>query len=125
MTSSKGKILKEALKNPPKPEQSAEIIQQLGLFAAMPKTPNFGKNKVEKKEEVMEVLNMNNNVMMKKMTEKEKENMQNIICDALITNEDLKQVQMCNADINDSFLHKILDKLAENESDHNVTELWL
>merc|ERR1712129_351917 len=63
-SASKGKILKEALKNPPKPEQSTEIIQQLGLFTAMPKTPKFGKNKNQKEkeeEEAMSVLNMNNN----------------------------------------------------------------
>merc|ERR1712129_524296 len=126
-SASKGKILKEALKNPPKPEQSTEIIQQLGLFTAMPKTPKFGKNREEnvKEEDAMSVLNMNNNAMMNKMTENEKENMQNIVCDALIKTEELKQVQMCNAGLDDTFLTKILDKLSKNKSEHNVTELWL
>eukprot|EP01084_Bolivina_argentea_P067148 122353_1 len=129
-TGSKGKILKEALKNP-EPEKAAEVVESLGLFVAKEKTPNYSKKGMEKEEKaeeeapVLEVLNMNNNVMMKKMSAKEKENMENIICDSLVKNEDLKCVQMCNADVNDAFLEKILNKLAENREKHHVTELWL
>jgi len=130
MTSSKGKILKEALTNP-EPEKAAEVVESLGLFVAMEKTPDFKKKNggdddtKEEEEAPLEVLNMNNNVMMKKMSEKEKENMENLICDSLIKNSELKQVQMCNADINDDFLIKILDKLAANEQQHSINELWL
>merc|ERR1712113_757114 len=63
--------------------------------------------------------------MMKKMSESEKNSMENIICDSLVKNTDLKQVQMCNADINDKFLKKILDKLSQNKDTHNIKELWL
>ena len=131
VTGEKGKMLKEALKNP-KPEKAAEIVQELGLFVTKEKTPDFKKKSIEKEEEMnkekeikFEVLNMNNNNMMKKMSDKEKDNMENLICDALIKNEDLSQVQMCNADINDKFLIKILNKLTNNTSTHNITELWL
>ena len=122
------------IKNP-KPENAAKVVDSLGLFVAMEKTPKFGKSSEEKEEkkeeqaeekaEAKEVLNMNNNAMMKKMSDSEKENLQNLICEALVKNEELKQVQMCNADISDAFLAKILGKLAGSRAEHKVTELWL
>mmetsp|Transcript_50681 Transcript_50681/g.84280 ORF Transcript_50681/g.84280 Transcript_50681/m.84280 type:complete len:424 (+) Transcript_50681:43-1314(+) len=137
MSSGKGQMLKEALSNP-EPEKAAEVVESLGLFVAKEKTPDFKKSSAsasssakaaaaEQEEESapLEVLNMNNNVMMKKMSEKEKENMENLICDSMVRNKELKQVQMCNADIGNDFLMKILEKLTDNREQHNVTELWL
>ena len=119
-------MLKEALKNSDNSEKAAEIVTTLGLFVEREKPPNLRKEeKKDDGDQKLEVLNMNNNAMMKKMSEKEKENMENLICDSLIKNEELTQVQMCNADINDAFLAKILNKLASNRDRHNIRELWL
>merc|ERR1712154_215772 len=38
--------------------------------------------------------------------------------------EGLSQVSMCNANVGDGFLGKLLDKLSESE-ENGVTELWL
>eukprot|EP01083_Nonionella_stella_P058293 152728_1 len=46
VSGSKGKMLKEALKNP-EPEKAAEIVQELGLFVAMEKKPDYRKNKAD------------------------------------------------------------------------------
>jgi len=125
MTGSKGKMLKEALSNP-EPENAVKVMESLGLFMAKEKGPNFEhKEEVKEEEERLEVLNMNNNAMMSKMSDTERGNMEDLIVNAMVKQEGLQQVQMCNANVNDHFLGKILAKLSDHREDHQVKELWM
>merc|ERR1712217_814408 len=93
---------------------------------AREQTPNFfNKEEVKEEEERLEVLNMNNNAMMSKMSDTERGNMEDLIVNAMVKQEGLQQVQMCNANVNDHFLGKILAKLSEHREHHKVKELWL
>ena len=131
VTAAKSKILKKALSNPDEAD-SAAVIQSLGLLVPRDRPLRKSKSKQrsifeeeDQSEVPLEVLNMNNNPMMRTMSAAEKENMEDLLCHSLVNTPDLYQVQMCNADVNDAFLTKILKTLTENQERHGIKELWL
>ncbi|ETO33704.1 hypothetical protein RFI_03397 [Reticulomyxa filosa] len=71
---------------------------------------------------------MNNNNMLGKLTEEQRDKMQELISYALIDREQMKVAQLCNANVDDNFLKKICDTILSEKGqspDCHLEELWL
>ena len=74
-------------------------------------------------------LNMNNNTIMNRLLNEQKNKLISLIAYSIIDNRDknkiIDKVLMCNASINDKLINKFINILCNNKQDINIKELWL
>merc|ERR1712130_55729 len=107
-----------------------ELLQEATKFDARNITMGMGviQNEYEHKHKRdISILNMNNNDMMTRLSDKQKMKLIYLIGHSVVdmNGDKIERVTMCNACIEDKLMTEFMRILVENQNCVNLTELWM